>query len=53
MRRASGEPAATAALAGRLRERRGEIERATLLRVKSVLALPRVAGPEYAKASAR
>lgn len=36
-------------LAERLRERRPEIEQATLLRVRAVSALPRGSGPEYAE----
>ena len=49
MRQASDERQAGAALAARLRERRTEIEGATLLRVRAVSAMPRAAGPEYAE----
>jgi hypothetical protein len=38
-----------AALAGRLRERRSEIEQATRTRIYAVSVLPRAGGPEYAE----
>jgi hypothetical protein len=49
MRQASREQGSGAAVAKRLRERRGEIEQAGLLRMKAVSALPRGQGPEYAE----
>jgi hypothetical protein len=48
VRRASREQGG-AALAGRLRERRAEIEQATRTRIYAVSVLPRAGGPEYAE----
>jgi len=49
MRQASRERGSGAAVAKRLRERRGEIVEAGLLRMKAVSALPRGVRPEYAE----
>lgn len=49
MRQASSEPRGAQELTGRLRERKGEIEAAALLRVKAVSPLPPGSGPEYAE----
>lgn len=49
MRQASAERGRVLAVAERLRERRGEIEEAVLLRVMAVADLPTGVGPEYAQ----
>jgi hypothetical protein len=49
VRQANREQGGAAALAERLRERRGEIEQATRTRIYAVSVLPRVGGPEYAE----